>query len=50
MLESLEVYNLRSVANTHGLSDALKLLRLAKTVVVAPDGSVWLHVPFRTRN
>lgn len=50
MLNSLEVFNLVTTANTHGLSDALRLLRLAETVVVAPDGSVWLHVPVRTRN
>lgn len=49
MLKALETFNLVTVANLHGLDDALKLLKLAQTVVVAPDGSIWLHVPCVTK-
>lgn len=50
MLESLEVFDLYHTATCHGLDDTLRLIRLAKKVMVRADGSLWAFVPVRTRN
>lgn len=50
MLNALETFNLVTIARNHGLDDARKLLKLAQTVVVAPDGGIWLYVPCITKN